>query len=117
DHNLNVDQPASLRALNAGMKALYVPCDVTFATWLLRPQVERLREGDALCRALYAQIEIWSSHMQRGARGVIPEDHVCLLHDPLAIACMTQEGRRFVTTQKMPVTLAMHRGHVRTFVD
>ena len=34
DHNLNVDQPASLRALNAGFKMFYVPCDVTMSAWL-----------------------------------------------------------------------------------
>jgi purine nucleosidase len=28
DHNLNVDQPASLRSLNAGFNSVYTPCDV-----------------------------------------------------------------------------------------
>jgi purine nucleosidase len=117
DHNLNVDQPSSLRALNAGMRTLYVPGDVTFSTWLMRDQVEQLRAGDALCRALHAQIAIWSAHMQSMARGLIPEEYACLLHDPLAVACMTDQGRRFVTTQTMPVTVAKNRGDIRTFVD
>jgi inosine-uridine nucleoside N-ribohydrolase len=92
-----------------------VPCDVTVATWLKAEQVERLRDGDALCRALAQQIEIWSAHMRRMGRGVIPEDHVCLLHDPLAVACTVD--RRFVTTMKARVTVAMQQGHVRTFID
>jgi inosine-uridine nucleoside N-ribohydrolase len=46
---------------------------------------------------------------------VIPEDHVCLLHDPLTVACMVD--RRFVTSMTARVTVAMHQGHVRTFID
>ncbi len=117
DHNLNVDQQASLRSLNAGMTALYVPCDVTFHTWLKSPEVDRLRAGDALCRELARQIDIWKARLDNRGRGVIPPDHVCLLHDPLAVACMTAAGRRFVQTQRMPVTVALHQGIVRTFVD
>jgi hypothetical protein len=30
---------------------------------------------------------------------------------------MTFEGRRFVTIERMPVTVAMHQGVVRTFID
>jgi purine nucleosidase len=115
DHNLNVDQPASLRALNAGIPALYVPCDVTFRAWLMAPHLERLRRGDRLCRALARQIDIWAAHLRRMGRGVIPDDHVCLLHDPLAVACTVD--RRFVTTMQARVTVAMHQGHVRTFID
>jgi inosine-uridine nucleoside N-ribohydrolase len=117
DHNLNVDQPASLRALGAGMPTFYTPCDVTMGTWLKASQHERLRTGDALCRELARQIDVFIPHMYRGGRGVIPEDHVALLHDPLAVACMTAEGRQFVTTETLPVTVAMHAGHVRTFID
>jgi inosine-uridine nucleoside N-ribohydrolase len=115
DHNLNVDQQASLRALNAGMPALYVPCDVTFSTWLQARHLERLRAGDALCRELARQVGIWGAHMRRRGRGIIPDDHVCLLHDPLAVACLVD--RRFVTAVRMPVTVALHNGVVRTFVD
>jgi inosine-uridine nucleoside N-ribohydrolase len=115
DHNLNVDQPASLRALNAGILTLYVPCDVTFNTWLMSSHVDRLRDGDALCRALARQIDIWSAHLRRRGRGIIPDDHACLLHDPLAVACTAD--RRFVTTTTAKVTVAMHQGHVRTFID
>jgi len=116
DHNLNVDQQASLRALNAGIPALYVPCDVTFHTWLKASHVDRLRSGDALCRELARQIDIWAQRLQRRA-GVVPPENVCLLHDPLAVACLTPEGRRHVQIQRMPVTVALHQGAVRTFVD
>ena len=77
----------------------------------------RLRKGDALCRELVRQIEVWMPHMHRGGRGIIPPEYVALLHDPLAVACMTEEGRRYVTIEKLPVTVAMHQGHVRTFID
>ncbi len=115
DHNLNVDQPASLRALSAGIATLYVPGDVTMGTWLTRDRIGKLRDGDALCQELARQIDIWAPHMARMGRGVIPEDHVCLLHDPLTVACMAD--RRFVTSTTARVTVAMHEGHVRTFID
>jgi purine nucleosidase len=117
DHNLNVDQPASLGALNAGIPTLYVPCDVTFATWLTASHLDRLRTGDALCRELARQIDVWTPSMHTTGRGIIPPEYVALLHDPLAVACMVAAGRRFVTTQRHRVTVAMHHGHVRTFID
>jgi purine nucleosidase len=117
DHNLNVDQPASLRALNAGIPALYVPCDVTFSTWLTATRADQLRKGDALCRELARQIDVWTPHFHQGGRGIIPPEYVALLHDPLAVACMVPAGRRFVTTESVRVTVAMHHGHVRTFID
>lgn len=117
DHNLNVDQPASLRALSADIARLYVPCDVTMGTWLTASHLEKLRKGDALCHELARQIDIWMPHLHRGGRGIIPPEYVALLHDPLAVACMIDAGRRFVTTQKARVTVAMHQGHVRTFID
>jgi purine nucleosidase len=117
DHNLNVDQPASLRALDTEVPTLYVPCDVTMGTWLTASHLDRLRKGDALCRELARQIDVWVPHLQRGGRGVIPPEYVALLHDPLAVACMMPEGKRFVKTERKPVTVAMHRGHVRTFID
>ena len=117
DHNLNVDQQASLRALNAGIPALYVPCDVTFGSWLKSPHLERLQAGDAFCRELARQIDIWANRPRRRNLEMIPADHVCLLHDPLTVACLTDDGRRYVRTERMPVTVAMHQGVVRTFVD
>ena len=117
DHNLNVDQPASLRALDTEVPTLYVPCDVTMGTWLTASHLGQLRKGDPLCRELARQIDVWVPHFQRGARGIIPPEFVALLHDPLAVACMVDAGRRFVTTERRPVTVAMHRGHVRTFID
>jgi purine nucleosidase len=113
DHNLNVDRQASLRALNAGIPTLYTPCDVTFSAWLMQPHLDRLRDGDALCRELARQIDTF---VGRGKRS-LPEGYVCLLHDPLAVATMTADGRRLVTIERMPVTVAMHQGVVRTFVD
>ena len=115
DHNLNVDQPASLRALNAGFTMFYVPCDVTMGAWLLTEQVDALRGGDALCRELARQIDVHSPFLHGRGRGIVPEEYACLLHDPLAVACMVD--RRFVTSMTAKVTVAMHQGHVRTFID
>ena len=115
DHNLNVDQPASLRALNAGIPVLYVPADVTMGAWLLSSHLDRLRDGDALCRALAQQVDVWTPVLRAMGRGAIPEHHVALLHDPLAVACMVD--RRFVKSERMRVTVAMHDGCVRTFID
>jgi len=117
DHNLNVDQGASLVALAAGMPTLYVPCDVTFGAWLMAGQVDRLRKGDALCRELAREVDVWAPLMHGRGRGVIPPEYIALLHDPLAVACMTPAGRRFVEIETLPVTVALHEGHVRTFVD
>lgn len=115
DHNLNVDQPASLRALNAGLPTLYVPGDVTMSTWLTTSHLDALVRGDALCRELARQIDIWTPRLHATGRGIIPAEYVALLHDPLAVACMVD--RRFVTSETMRVTVAMHRNHVRTFID
>jgi purine nucleosidase len=114
DHNLNVDPGASLLALNAGFEALYVPLNVTMGAWLLSKHVDALRRGDALCRALAQQIDAWSPIL-RSMRGAIPSDHAALLHDPLAVACMID--RRFVTAERLPVTVVLRDGHVQTLVD
>jgi purine nucleosidase len=115
DHNLNVDQPASLRALSAGFPTLYVPADVTMGAWLTAEQHETLRKGDALCRELARELDVWVPHFQSMGRGIIPPDYAALLHDPLAVACTVD--RRFVTSVTTRVTVTMHRGHVRTFID
>ncbi|MDP9237305.1 MAG: nucleoside hydrolase [Chloroflexota bacterium] len=115
DHNLNVDQQASVVALNIAIPKLFVPCDVTMGAWLTTTHLDRLRAGDALCRELARQIDIWTVVLHRSARGAVPEHYVALLHDPLAVACMVD--RRFVTSVTARVTVAMHEGHVRTFID
>lgn len=109
DHNLAVDPDASLRALNAGMKMTYVPLDVTVRAPLRRRHLEALRSGDDLCRALASLVDVWTRVAP------MPDDIVAILHDPLTVACAVE--RRFVTTETMPVTVALHEGAVRTFVD
>jgi purine nucleosidase len=109
DHNLMVDQQASLRALNAGMKALYTPLDVTVQAQLLRSHLERLRTGDDLCRALAQQIDVWIGFAK------LPGELAATLHDPLTVACTVD--RRFVTSETLPVTVAIHNDAVRTFID
>jgi purine nucleosidase len=109
DHNLNVDQRASLRSLNAGMRTVYVPCDVTMDLWLMRPHVDRLRAGDELCREIARQIDVY--RREEGA----PEGYMCRLHDPLAVATIVE--RSFVTTTRAKVTVAPVGDHLRTFID
>jgi purine nucleosidase len=115
DHNLNVDQAASVRALNAGMTTLYIGCDVTMGAWMTAAQLDALRSGDALCRELGRQIDVFTPGWRASGRGAIPDEYVALLHDPLAVACTVDQ--RFVTSMHARVTVAMHRGHVRTFID
>lgn len=109
------DPDASLRALNAGFRARYVPCDVTFRTALHRDGLERLRRRDDLCRALATLVEVWREVLWRNTGGRLAADKVAVLHDPLTVACLVD--RRFVTTAVLPVTVACHRGTIRTFVD
>lgn len=109
DHNLMVDQQASLRALNAGMKTMYTPLDVTVRARLLQSHLEKLREGDGLCRALAQQLDVWIDFAK------FPGDIAAILHDPLTVACTVD--RRFVTSETLPVTVAMHNDAVRTFID
>jgi purine nucleosidase len=115
DHNLNVDQPASIRALGIAMPRLYIGVDVTMGTWLTAKQHEALRAGDALCSELARQIDVHLPGWRSSGRGAIPDEYVALLHDPLAVACTVD--RRFVTSMQARVTVAMHHGHVRTFID
>lgn len=115
DHNLNVDQQSAVRSLNADFDTLFVPCDVTMSTWLRRSHLDRLRGSDRLCRLLADMVVAWTASLARLARGRMPADGVALLHDPLTLACLVEPG--FVSMTRHPVTVAVHGGHVRTFVD
>lgn len=115
DHNLDVDPSAAVRSLNAGFRTLYVPCDVTMGAWLEQRHLDALRKGDALCRALAQQVDVWTKVLRRRAGERLPDDYVALLHDPLTVACLVD--RRFVTSATMPVTVALHHADARTFID
>lgn len=109
DHNLMVDPDSSLRSLNAGFEIVYTPLDVTVQAPLLVRHLDALRDGDDLCRALVPMLELWRRHAR------YPGDVAALLHDPLAVTCAVD--RSFVTIERLPVTVAMHDGVARTFVD
>ena len=115
DHNLRIDPVSSVRSLNAGMPLIYVPLDVTSQTYLTRAQVDRLREGDPLCRALASLVDVWAPIMHRFTEGRMPPDHVAVMHDPLTVAALV--GGDFITLEDLPVTAVAHEGEVRTFVD
>lgn len=114
DHNLNVDQGSAVRSLNARFPLLYVPCNVTVDAILTRRHVERLRQGDALCRSLAWLTDRWAEVLRRRGDLRTP-DHVATLHDPLTVACLVD--RHFVTVEQFPVTVTIHEGTVRTFID
>jgi len=114
DHNPNADAPAALAALNAGMPTLFVPGDVTVQTFLLDGHLTRLRRGDALCQALAMLTDRWAPILRQQSSG-LRAGQVAALHDPLTVACMVK--RRFVKTANLRVTVALHDGLVRTFVD
>lgn len=115
DHNIGCDPAASVVSLGAGMPTVYVPLDVTAATWFTHDDVRRLHGGDALCRAVARLVDVWTPVLQRLTNGAYPADRAVALHDPLAVACTVE--RSFVTTETLPVTVAAHAGHARTFVD
>jgi len=115
DHNLNVDPAAAERSLGAGIPTLYVPLDVTARTFLTTAHRDALARGDDLCRALARMIDVWAEALRRTTHGRLPDDHVAALHDPLAVACLVDSG--FVTTERLPVTVALRGGRARTFVD
>ena len=109
DHNLMVDPDASLTALNAGIPAMYTPLDVTMNAPLPRTHLEELRRGDDLCRALARLVDVWIEVARPAG------DVAAIMHDPLTVACIVD--KRFVATEHVPVTVAMHDGAVRTFID
>jgi purine nucleosidase len=116
DHNLNVHPEASVAALNAGAPALYVPLDVTARTYVTREHQEALRGGDDLCAAIARLIDVWAPFMHRiVGDGRIPAHVVGALHDPLTVACLVD--KRFVTIERLPVTVVEVDGIARTFVD
>ena len=97
DHNLNVEQAASVRALNAGMTTLYVGCDVTMGAWMTATQLDALARATRSAARWLAR-SIVHAGLAIDGRGAIPEKYVALLHDPLAVSCTVD--RRFVTSMR-----------------
>lgn len=115
DTNLVVDPDAAVAVLDAGFAVRYVPLDVTVRVPLHRGALERLREADDLGAALAALVDVWAVLLHERSRGRIPDDVVAYLHDPLTVAAAA--GDEFLTVERRPVTVAVHDGVPRTFVD
>lgn len=115
DWNLVVDPAGAVVSLNAGFSIRYVPCDVTFRLPLRERHLDRLREGDELCRVLARLIEAWRAEVVAQYDAAKLGDVVALLHDPLAVACVVE--RSFVTIERLPVRVVMQDGVPRTLVD
>jgi purine nucleosidase len=113
DWNFVLDPAAAVGALTQGWRRLrYVPIDVTFRTLLTRGHVDRLRDGDELCRLLADLLDGWRARVHPSA----PPEFAALLHDPLAIACVT--ACAYVHVERMPVTVILDdRGLACTVVD
>jgi inosine-uridine nucleoside N-ribohydrolase len=115
DHNLVSDAAASDASLNAGFPILYVPLDVTVQVAMRTAHVERLRNGDDLCRALASLCEVWYPVLHEVAQGRISDDVAAVLHDPLTVACVVT--RSFVTVETLPVRVVVEDGVPHTVVD
>jgi inosine-uridine nucleoside N-ribohydrolase len=96
DYNLCSDADATVATLTAGMPVRLVTADVTLRTWMTPADVARLAAaGSPLLDALARAIGHWTPVMRSlfsnlGAR--MGDDNVAFLHDPLALACMYDEG-------------------------
>lgn len=115
DTNLVVDPDAAVAVLDAGFPVRYVPLDVTVQVPLRRVHLERLRGADPLGAALASLVDVWSVLLHERSRGRVPDDVVAYLHDPLTVAAAV--GDDFLTLERRPVTVAVHDGIPRTFVD
>jgi purine nucleosidase len=115
DTNLVVDPDAAVAVLDAAFSIRYVPLDVTVQVPLRRPHLEHLRAADDLGAALAALVDVWSVLLQERSRGRIPDDVVAYLHDPLTVAAAVADD--FLTLERRPITVAVHDGVPRTFVD
>jgi purine nucleosidase len=113
DWNLVLDPAGAVESLTQGWRRLrYVPIDVTFRTVLTRRHVDRLRDGDDLCRLLADLIDAWRTR----AHPAMPQDVAALLHDPLTVACVA--GCEHVRVERMPVTVIVDgQGIAHTIVD
>ena len=115
DFNLVTDPDASVTSLNAGFAVRYVPLDVTFQTTLRDDHLRRLRAGDELCRALAALCDVWRIALHARNPGEVPQDVVSYLHDPLTVATVADQS--YVTIERLPVTVSVHNGVLRSFID
>jgi purine nucleosidase len=113
DWNLLLDPSATVASLSAGWRLRYVPIDVTFGAVLTRAHVERLRTGDELCVLLAELVDRWRA---RSLPASVPPDVAAFLHDPLAVACVTE--CEFVTAERTHVTVMLDaRGRPHTVLD
>ncbi|HEY8218043.1 MAG TPA: nucleoside hydrolase [Acidimicrobiia bacterium] len=113
DWNLVLDPTGAVESLAQGWRRLrYVPIDVTFRTVLTRGHVDRLRDGDDLCRLLADLLDGWRARVHPSA----PPGFAALLHDPLAVACVAECA--YVHVERLPVTVMLDdRGLAHTVVD
>lgn len=113
DWNLVLDPTGAVESLALGWRRLrYVPIDVTFRTVLTRGHVDRLRDGDDLCRLLADLLDGWRARVHTSA----PPGFAALLHDPLTVACVAECA--YVHVERLPVTVMLDdHGLAHTVVD
>ena len=116
DYNLCSDSVASQRVLSAGIPTRLVPVDVTVRVWLTEGDVEGLARAPAPPhRALARAVRIWAPiqrHLFAGLGTPLAPDVMAFLHDPLALACASDES--FCTIEELAIEPATVDGVFRT---
>jgi purine nucleosidase len=116
DYNLCADPAATVATLTAGVPVRLVTADVTLRTWLTPDDVGALAAaGSPLLDAVVRAIARWTPIMRSlfsgwGAR--MGDDNAAFLHDPLALACVYDEG--FCTFEDLHVETVVRDGVLRT---
>jgi len=117
DYNLCSDPEASLRVLRTDVPTRLVTGDVTLQVWLRPEDLARLEASrKPIHKALARSIRMWTPTQRRifGSLGAtIGEENVAFLHDPLALACVSDES--FCTFEDLAIEPAMADGTFRTF--
>jgi purine nucleosidase len=119
EYNLNADPHSTVSVFSTPIPTTCVPADVTMRSYLLEEHVQRLEASpDPLLQALARLVRVWTPVLatlfaMTGAS--VPPGLAAIPHDPLALATLVE--RRFVTTETMPVAVAVAGGSLRTLVD
>jgi purine nucleosidase len=91
DYNLCSDPEASLAVLGAGFATTLVTADVTLQTWMGGAELEALRRGGPLARALAELVQVWAPVQHKlfgGLGGEMDPDNQAFLHDPLTVLAL-----------------------------
>jgi len=115
DYNLCSDPEAACAVLGAGFRTTLVTADVTLQVWLRSRDLERMRRGRPVVRAIAALAEIWAPVQRKlftDMGGEMDPDNQGFLHDPLAaLACIDPAPLRF---EELRIATTIDHGTLRT---